>query len=255
MADSKGDDEPEVPAPRVAAGAQYIPSFPLIRKIDDAWFRVERAVCAVLFLAMGLLVFAAVVKETFGVRKAWIDVVILFGVCLLGVRTRAVKEGERRLGWPMSLGIAAALTLAVIGALYLYLRSTASGGMIWAQKLTLVLMVWVALLGASLATYERSHLALEMGEKLWPKRWLRYVKALAHGIAAAFCVVCCILAVYLVQQNADQGTLIEDNRWLSRWQALLVMPYAFGAMAIRFLAQSVTVATGTAAPDEDRLPT
>jgi TRAP-type C4-dicarboxylate transport system permease small subunit len=255
MAGSMGDDEPELPAARVAAGAKYVPSFPLIRKIDDAWFRIERAVCGVLFLAMGLLVFAAVVKETFGVRKEWIDVVILFAVCLLGVRTRAVKPGERRLGWPLSLGIAAALTLALIGALRLYLGWTESGGMIWAQKLTLVLMVWVSLLGASLATYDRSHLALEMGEKLWPKPWLRYVKAIAHGVASAFCVVCCILAIYLVQQNADQGTVIEDNRWLSRWQALLVMPYAFGAMAIRFLAQSVTMATGTAAPDEDRLPT
>lgn len=255
MADAGGDDEPEVPPAHVAAGTRYVPSFPLIRRIDDAWFRVERALCAVLFLAMGLLVFAAVVKETFGVRKEPIDAVILFGVCLLGVRTRAVKDGERRFGWPVSLALAAVLTGAVIGALFGYLNWTASGGMIWAQKLTLVLMVWVALLGASMATYERSHLALEMGEKLWPRRWLRYVKAIAHGVTAAFCVVCCILAVYLVQQNADQGTLIEDNRWLARWQALLVMPYAFGAMAIRFLAQTVTTATGTAAPEEDRLPT
>src|SRR5687767_8985893 len=95
-------DAPEVPVARVAAGAHYVPSFPLIRKIDDAWHRLERGACAVLFLAMGLLVFAAVVKETFGVRKEWTDVVILFGVCLLGVRTRAVKDGERRHGWPVS---------------------------------------------------------------------------------------------------------------------------------------------------------
>ena len=252
---ARGDDEPEVPAARVAAGAKYVPSFPLIRRIDDAWFQLERALCAVLFLAMGALVFAAVVKETFGVRKEWLDAVILFGVCLLGVRTRAVKEGERRFGWPMSLVIAAVLTGAAIGMLFLYLRWTDRGGMIWAQKLTLVLMVWVSLLGASMATYDRSHLALEMGEKLWPKPWLRYVKALAHGVASAFCAVCFILAVYLVQQNADQGTVIEDNRWLARWQALLVMPYAFGAMAIRFFAQSVTTATATSAPEEDRLPT
>ena len=43
------------------------------------------------------------------------------------------------------------------------------------------MMMWVALLGASMATYERSHLALEMGEKIWPQKWLRYVKAVAHG--------------------------------------------------------------------------
>jgi TRAP-type C4-dicarboxylate transport system permease small subunit len=232
----------------------WVPSYPLVRKIDDLWYRAERALCSVLFLAMAVLVFAAVVTDTFGNRREWIDAVILFGVCLLGVRTRAVKAGEKRPGWPVSLGIAVAVTGAIIGVLFLYLEM-APGGLIWAQKLTLVMMIWVALLGASMATYERSHLALEMGEKLWPKKWLRYVKALAHGVTSAFCILCFVLAAHLVSSQAEQGIRIEANRWLSLWQAFLIMPYAFAAMAIRFLAQGVTIATGTAAPEEDRLPT
>jgi len=236
------------------AGTRYVPSFPWVRKLDAAWYRAERLACAVLFLAMAALVFAAVVKETFGARKHWYDVAILFGVCLLGVRTRAVKDGETRPGWPVSLAIAAVVTGVIVGVVVLYLRST-PGTMIWAQKLTLVMMIWVALLGASIATYDRSHLALEMGEKLWPKPWLRYVKAIAHGVTSAFCVVCAIIAIQLVQSQAREGVRIEDNRWLALWQAYLVMPYAFAAMAIRFLGQAVTTATGTAAPDEDRLPT
>lgn len=255
MAEAQGEDDgPKVPAARVEAGARYVPSFPLIRKIDDAWYRAERFACAVLFLAMAALVFAAVVKETFGARREWYDLAILYGVCLLGVRTRAVKAGERRPGWPVSLAIAAVVTGVVVGAVVLYIRST-PGTMIWAQKLTLVMMIWVALLGASIATYDRSHLALEMGEKLWPKPWLRWVKALAHGVTSAFCVVCAIIAIQLVQSQAREGVVIEDNRWLSLWQAYLVMPYAFAAMAIRFGAQAVTTGTGTAAPDDDRLPT
>lgn len=239
-----------------AGGPAWVPTFPLIRKIDDVWYRIERAVCATLFLAMGLLVFAAVVTETFGTRREWSDIVILFGVCLLGVRTRAVKAGERRPSWPVSLAIAAVLAAAVVGAVLLYVRwATGGGGFIWAQKLTLVMMIWVALIGASMATYERSHLALEMGEKVWPVRWRRFVKAAAHGVTAGFCVLCFLLAVHLVQSQAKQGIVIEANRWLSLWQAFLVMPYAFAAMAVRFLAQAVTVATDTAAPDEDRLPT
>ena len=105
------------------------------------------------------------------------------------------------------------------------------------------------------STHDRSHLALEMGEKLWPKRALKYVKAIAHGVTAAFCVVCTIIAVQLVQSQAREGVVIDDNRWLSLWQAYLIMPYAFAAMAVRFLGQSVTTATGTSAPDDDRLPT
>ena len=232
----------------------WVPSFPLIRRIDEVWYRLERLVCGAMFLAMAGLVFAAVLQETFGNRREWIDLVVLFGVALLGVRTRAVKDGERRPGWPLALAIAAAITAALAGAMRLYV-GWAEGGLIWAQKLTLVLMMWVALLGASMATYDRSHLALEMGEKIWPAGWRRYVKAAAHGVTSAFCVIAFIVSIHLVAASADEGSLIEANRWLSRWQALLILPYAFAAMAIRFLAQSVTVATDRAKPAEEQLPT
>jgi TRAP-type C4-dicarboxylate transport system permease small subunit len=232
----------------------WVPTYPLIRRVDEAWYRIERTLCAVLFLAMATLVFAAVVNETFGTRRQWTDVAILFGVVLLGVRTRAVKGDEKRLGWPMSLAWALGITAAIVGVLALYLRAM-SGSMIWAQKLTLVMMMWVALLGASMATHERSHLALEMGEKVWPAKWLRFVKAAAHVVTAAFCLGCFVLAVHLVRSQAAEGIKIEDNRWLEVWQAFLIMPYTFAMMTLRFLAQAVTVATATAKPAEDRLPT
>ena len=232
----------------------WVPTYPLIRKVDEAWYRVERLACAVLFLAMATLVFAAVVNETFGTRRKWTDVVILFGVVLLGVRTRAVKGDEKPRGWGSSLIWAVAVTAAILGALAVYLRFM-SGSMIWAQKLTLVMMMWVALLGASMATHERSHLSLEMGEKIWPAKWLRFVKAAAHVVTAGFCLGCFVLAVHLVRSQAAEGIMIEDNRWLEVWQAFLIMPYTFAMMTLRFLAQAVTVATVTAKPVEDRLPT
>jgi hypothetical protein len=87
------------------------------------------------------------------------------------------------------------------GAVYLYTDQFA-GKIIPAQKLALVMMLWVALLGASMATYERSHLALEMGEKLWPARLVPYVKATSLALASAFCVAACYLAIELVSVAA-----------------------------------------------------
>lgn len=229
----------------------YVPSFPAIRKLDAYWAKGERLLCGALFVGMSLLVFAAVVTEVFGVRRNPIDLVALFGVCLLGVRTRAVKEGERKPAWPLSLAIAAGLTVAIGGGVYLYV-SQLPGGLPWAQKLSLVAMLWVALLGASIAAHDRAHIALEFGEKLWPKKLVPYIKALAHGVTSAVCVIGCILAVHLVRK--ESGT-IEANEWLPRTYVFVIVPYMFAAMAVRFLAQAVTIATGTSAPTEDRLPT
>jgi TRAP-type C4-dicarboxylate transport system permease small subunit len=202
---------------------------------------------------MSLLVFAAVITEIFGNRREWRDVAILAGLCLLAVRTRAVKPGETRWSWGRSLAIAAAATVTIAGAVYLYTERYA-GGFIWAQKLSLVMMIWVALLGASMATYERSHLSLELGEKLWPAPAVPYVKALALAVAAAFCAAAFLLAVDLVEAQRHEGLRVDANQWLPTWSAFVIVPYAFAAMTLRLLAQAVTTASGKAEPVEERLP-
>ncbi len=229
------------------------PNFPTLRRVDALWHQGERLLCGGLFLIMALMVFASVVTETFGTRREWSDVAILAVVCLVAVRTRAVKPGETRWSWPVSAAIAAAATVVISGAVYLYTERY-PGGFIWAQKLALVMMIWVALLGASMATYERSHLSLELGEKLWPASIVHVVKAIALGASSAFCVAAALLAFNLVQHQRLEGAPVVANDWLPTWAAFVIVPYAFAAMAVRLLAQGVTTATGTSEPVEERLP-
>jgi TRAP-type C4-dicarboxylate transport system permease small subunit len=229
------------------------PNFPTLRRIDQLWHHGERMLCGGIFLVMALMVFASVVTETFGNRREWQDVALLGALCLLAVRTRAVKAGETRWSWPVSVAVAAAATAAIAGAVYVYTERY-PGGFIWAQKLALVMMIWVALLGASMATYERSHLSLELGEKLWPGAIVHLVKGLALGLASAFCAAAALLAVNLVQHQRHEGLLIDANDWLPTWSAFVIVPYAFAAMTVRLLAQSYTTATRTGEPIEERLP-
>lgn len=236
------------------AQAAWQPTFPLIRRIDAYWYRTERLLCGGMFLLMALLVFGSVVQEAYVTRREWSDVVILFAVCLLGARTRRVAHGEAVPSWGRVVLHAALATGFVVGGVVAAIWLL-EGHSIMIQKLALVMMIWVALLGASMATYERSHLALEMGEKLWPERLLHLVKAMAHGIASAFCVAAFLLSVKLVESQLHLGVIVEDAEWLSLWQAFLVVPYAFAAMAVRFMAQAATIATRKAEPMEDRLPT
>ena len=237
-----------------SSGGDWTPTFPAIRRLDHWWYLGERWLCGLMFLSMALLVFGSVVSEAFGTRREWTDVVILFFVCFLGARTRAVKDGEKAWSYGMSLGVAVAATGVVIGGVLLTTHLL-EGHSIMIQKLALVMMIWVALLGASMATYERSHLSLEMGEKIWPEKILHVVKALGHGVTSAFCIGALLLSIDLVASQRHLGVKIEDTPWLSLWQAFLVVPYAFGAMAVRFLAQAVTQGTKTAEPVEERLPT
>lgn len=252
--DGAAGDEPAERERPLVSETEWTPNYPLIRKLDEWWYRGERLLCGAMFLAMTLLVFAAVVSDIFGTRRSMLDIVVLFGFVYLGVRTRTVKEGEKRLNQAMSVGVAAGITAAVAGLTYLYVKQY-PGGFVFAQKLALVMMLWVALLGASMATYERAHLALEMGEKIWPRKLLHWVKAFAHALTSAFCVALFLLSLNLIGFHMDMPTTIKSNLWLAKWQALLIMPYVFGAMSIRLAAQSYTLARKMDKPQQEQLPT
>ena len=230
------------------------PSFPRIRRVDELWYRAERLCCGGMFLAMSLMVFAAVITDVFGTRRSPLDLVVLFGVVWLAISTRAVKDGETRPAPRRRLVIAALITAAIAASVYAYTEYF-PGGFVWAQKLALVMMLWVALLGASMATYERAHLSLEMGEKLWPARAAHIVKAVAHAVTSAFCIVLLLLSIRMVADQMGWGATIKANQWLPSWVALAVLPYTFAAMSVRLLAQTYTLATGQQQPPDEQVPT
>lgn len=244
--------ESESQSPVIEPEVEWTPNYPRIRAIDAAWYRVESTLCGVIFLAMALMVMAEVIANTFVGRSEWLDVVILFGFCYLGARTRVVKEGETRPSQARSLAIAVGLTVVTAVAVRLYVHFF-PGGLVWTQKVALVALLWVALLGASMATYERAHLALELGEKLWPKLWLHLVKALAHAVTSAFCLGLTWFSLEIVLDHADKGTMVDPLEF-PRWIALLILPYAFIAMAIRYGAQMYTIATKQSKPADEQVP-
>ncbi|MFO0746846.1 MAG: TRAP transporter small permease subunit [Myxococcota bacterium] len=227
------------------------PSFPRIRRIDDAWYRGEKWLCGVLFLFMAVIVFLSVLRDVFGTRHQWIDAVVLFFLLWAGATTRVRKDGEKKRSHLVNAGLALGVTIVVGGLVELYVQAL-PGGLIWGPKMALCLMLWVAFLGASMTTYEKAHLALEAGDKIWPQKIRRYVKAFAHALTSAFCMLLFVLSIISLARHYDHwsaagghGDTVPTLDWLPSWVVFLVFPYVFLGMAVRIMAQAVTVATGT----------
>lgn len=248
------------PPPRPADAAPGTPSFPLMRKIDAAWYRGERWLCGFMFLAMALIVFAAVVRDVFGTRHDWVDAIVFFLLCWGGAQTRVVKPGEKKRSVLVNALAALVITAAVGGLVELYTQLL-PGGFPWAPKMALCLMLWVAFLGASMATYEKAHIALEAGEKLWPKSIAKHVKVVAHFVTTAFCLALFVLSIMSIAGHHETwtatdgyGDVVPTLEWLPQWVVFIIFPYVFLAMTVRFLAQMVTTANGTGEPHVEGVP-
>lgn len=241
--------------------AEGQPTFPRIRKIDQIWFRAEQYLCGGMFLFMGLLVFVAVIRDIFGTRHEWTDAIILYAFALAAVRTRVPSEGKQRPTWPVAAAIALGITVAIAALVEVYVRNL-PGGFVWAGELALALMLWVAFLGASMATYEKAHLSLEFGEKIWPKSILHIVKALAHAITSACCIGLLLLTIHSLQEHhaawvaaGGHGSTLQTLDWVPLWAVFLIFPYVFVAMTIRLLAQTFTIATKIDEAPKEQMPT
>jgi TRAP-type C4-dicarboxylate transport system permease small subunit len=78
-------------------------------------------------------------------------------------------------------------TILVVDVLWGVLTRYLLGGQArWSEELARVLMVWLALLGAALASREEKHLGLDILVKQWTPEVQNWARLVVHGCVGAF---------------------------------------------------------------------
>lgn len=248
-----------------------------IDRLDAAIARGERALCGALFVAMIACMATNVVQRVFsrpegrlsagalaigrafgaqwdpaivhGPGSTAINLAIGLAAALLAVRTSGWSRGWT---WPRAIGAAIALTAVGAGlvALVLWLLPN---GLVWGPAMALAGMLWTGFLGASVATHEKKHLALEIADKIWPLRAQRYVKAIALCSTAAACAVVCALSWHSIRDHLDTwladpqaGILLPTA--VPKWILLGVLPISWSIITLRIAGEGARVAAGIEPP-------
>lgn len=223
----------------------------MLNRIDDLYFRIERMLVVVMFLVMSVVVFADVLHRMFA-DQAWqtpkrlvIVGTIGFLIVLGGVRTSRKEAGF----WPRDFAVAVATFVGIAAALYALVWLVPSG-LVWAQTLALVLMIWVAFLGASIAAKDNKHLKVDAAEKIFkgvPRRWVagfgNVLAAFATFALAILSVKFCLYHYGIYAETDGAGGSFEALE-VPKFAAYAIMPVAFTTMALRFVGHAVRAARG-----------
>ncbi|MBL8950077.1 MAG: TRAP transporter small permease [Myxococcaceae bacterium] len=239
----------------------------LLRRIDDAWYRAERALCVALLFVMAISVFLdavyrqaadegrleAICKRVFGESGVAISTVIAFALALWVVYG-AVRTSKR--ATPVPVGKAAVIAVVGVAVGYGVVRGMVlmfPNGLIWAQSLGLAGMLWVGFLGASMATKENSHLTLEVMDFIWRGKAKANIGRVGALCATVFCLVIGWLCWQQVKLSYDEWVESEGMAQLMSvgFEAPLfivyaVLPFSFTVMALRFFGRVV------GAPEKER---
>jgi TRAP-type C4-dicarboxylate transport system permease small subunit len=124
-----------------------------------------------------------------------------------------------------------------LGFLQILFRNLISVGIVWIDSLVRHLVLWIALLGASVATRENRHIAIDIiSGRVSPGHYSK-VQGTVQFFSALVCLLLVYPAVRFVQNDYVAGKTLAFG--IPLWLAQAVMPAMMLVMGARFLLQGL----------------
>lgn len=187
-------------------------------------------------------------SENIAVISGTITILLWLAACVFAVKTAKTDWATSR-HIIFGLGIGAAFL--VFGKILVIILPS---GLIFAQRLALCLMLWVVMLGSSMAAYTRRHIVLQAIRKLIPDDKLRAHAAVGLIAAAIFTLFLAWVgwdyAVINFKQwvNADMKAGKFESIPIPYWAITIAIPVGFGLTLARFVGHAIFIINGVMEP-------
>ncbi|MBR5346262.1 MAG: TRAP transporter small permease [Deltaproteobacteria bacterium] len=145
----------------------------------------------------------------------------------------------KRLLWLLRLGasledalLTALLALMILLACaQILLRNLFNTGLVWADGLLQVAVLWIGMLGAMAAAREDNHISMDVVARFVPPRWRMLLKLLSNAVAALVCAVLAWQSLLLVLAERSAGS--TGALRIPVWIFQSILPLGFGVIAWR----------------------
>ena len=132
--------------------------------------------------------------------------------------------------WFLILTLAVMVILAVA---QIFFRNVFGEGVVWIDPLLRVLVLWVAIAGAVVATRTDNHIRIDFFTRYIPKKYIKYLQRTVY----AFCIFICGLISYhgarFVQMDYEYNTIAFAD--VPAWLTEIIIPIGFFMIALRYL--------------------
>jgi TRAP-type C4-dicarboxylate transport system, small permease component len=129
--------------------------------------------------------------------------------------------------------------MIVLAVLQIVLRNAAQTGLVWIDPLLRRLVLGIALLGAMVASRNQDHLSIDVINHFLPLRAAALCKGLAYLFTAVVCAALARSCGLFLLDEYEYG--MQSMQGVPSWVVELIMPLAFGVMALRYLAAGLVL--------------
>ncbi len=129
--------------------------------------------------------------------------------------------------------------MVIVSFLQVILRNLFETGILWADPFLRYVVLWIAFIGASLATREDRHINIDIFTRLLPPRFKKFSSAITNIFASIACFLLLMASIDFIKMEVDFPSVVFLG--LENWMLELVIPIGFGLMGFRFLFRAVKV--------------
>jgi len=124
-------------------------------------------------------------------------------------------------------------TMIVLAIFQVVSRNLFAEGAVWIDPLLRMLVLWVGLAGAVVATRKDNHIRIDILTKYLPENILPYVQRLVYIFTLLVCLLISWHAARFVYSEYEYGTIAFAS--VPAWLAALIIPVSFLLIAMRYL--------------------
>ncbi len=130
------------------------------------------------------------------------------------------------------------LTLTIfLAVLQILLRNVFETGLPWADTLLRILVLWLGLAGAMIASREQRHIRIDILSRYLDPASNRLISRFLSIVAAIVCGIIAWYSVPFVKMEFEDGLMAFAG--VPVWIAEAIIPFAFTVMTLRYIGNAI----------------
>jgi TRAP-type C4-dicarboxylate transport system permease small subunit len=128
--------------------------------------------------------------------------------------------------------------MIVLASTQILLRNFLDSGFVWIDPLLRVLVLWLGLIGATVATRNNRHIRIDLLSKLFSRNTHRLIQSIIGQVSAWTCLVVAWYGFKWIQM--DYVDEVISFAGVPAWLLEVIIPVTFALIGLRYLIMSVS---------------
>ncbi len=129
------------------------------------------------------------------------------------------------------------LVMITMAVFQIFLRNFFDSGIVWGDSLVRVLVLWIGLIGAMVASRTDNHISIDILSRYLPSQIKRFTTLFTHVFTAVVTALMAWFSLSFVQMEMNDKLIAFAN--VPAWVCEMIIPIAFVVICIRYTLFSI----------------